>query len=117
MNPTMGASGGPAGRDELEGGVRRGWSWPDNPVKGSWPTMRTLEAMVETASRTSVMSANPVAMSVLAQNMLERLVDRVSTVFHVPCWSSLAKMSPATIAVSRGSTHWEAKPRTSSAIA
>ena len=46
-----------------------------------------------------------------------RLVDRVSTVFQVPCWSSLAKMSPATTAVSSGSTHCAAKPSTSSARA
>ena len=46
-----------------------------------------------------------------------RLVDRVRMVFQVPCWSSLAKMSPATMAVSSGSTHWVANPRTSSARA
>ena len=57
------------------------------------------------------------ATTTLAQKSRERLVERVSTVFQVPCWSSLAKMSPATIAVSSGSSHWLAKPRTSSAIA
>ena len=57
------------------------------------------------------------AATVLAQNSCARLVERVSTVFQVPCWSSLAKMSPATIAVSSGSTHWAAKPRTSRASA
>ena len=91
--------------------------WPDSPISGSWPTMRTLEAMVEAASSTSATRAKTHATTALAQNSLARLVERVSTVFQVPCWSSLAKMSPATIAVSRGSTHCEAKPRTSSAIA
>ena len=50
-------------------------------------------------------------MIVFAQKIWVRLTERVSTVFQVPFWSSLAKMSPATIAVSSGSTHWPAKPR------
>ena len=71
-------------------------------------------AMVEAPRSTSTRVVKPKAAMVLAQNSRPRLAERVRTVFQVPCWSSLAKMSPATTAVSSGSTHWPAKPSTSS---
>ena len=67
--------------------------------------MSMLETMVEVASSVSTSTAKPHAVAVLAQKIRARLVDRVRMVFQVPCWSSLAKMSPATMAVSSGSTH------------
>ena len=69
---------------------------------------------METASTASTIVAKAKAVMVLAQKRRLRLVERVSTVFQVPCWSSLAKTSPATMAVSSGSTHCAAKPSTSS---
>ena len=73
--------------------------------------------MVDAPSSTTTSTAKPAAATVLAQNSWDRLAERVSTVFQVPCWSSLANTSPATTAVSSGSTHWVAKPRTSRARA
>lgn len=117
MKPTTGSAivAQPA---DTSSSATRGWIvWPDRPVNGWCPTTSRLETMVDAASRTRVSSANAIATTDLAQNSRDRLIERVSTVFQVPCWSSLAKMSPATIAASSGSTHWEAKPSTRRAIA
>ncbi len=97
--------------------VPAGIVWPESPISGWCPTISRLDTIVETASRAITSVAKPPAVRVLAQKIRPRLVERVSTVFQVPCWSSLAKTSPATMAVRRGSNHCEAKPSTSSARA
>jgi hypothetical protein len=117
VNPSIGGSIVAQLRTTSRNASAAGMVWPDSPVRGWCPTMSTLEATVEAASTIRTTTANPAAVRVFAQKSCPRLAERVSTDFQVPCWSSLAKMSPATIAVSSGITHCAANPRTSSARA
>jgi hypothetical protein len=92
-----------------------GTSWPVRPVRSSWPPTATLTTTVEAPRTRRTTIAKPMAATVLATKNDVRPTERVRIVFQVPWWSSLAKMSPATMAVSSGSTHWAAYASTSSA--
>src|SRR3954451_3354770 len=59
--------------------------WPDRPVSGWWPTSGMLETTVDVASTARATRAKTTATTDLAQKSFDLLIERVSTVFHVPC--------------------------------
>ena len=92
-------------------------SEPERPIKGSVPTTAMPATVLHTASRATIAVEYVKAANVFPQKTSPREHERVSTVFHVACRSSLAKMSPATTLASSGNPAIPANPSTTSGIA